>query len=176
LHEAVTRTELRRYSYVVLEELIQGSALLMAWQWPDADAIGLPIWPDATARPRESVIDRDLLAAQLYRPSRLRRSPRVGDVFAVAKTGPGWRTDRVDDVTALVSGRVFDITIDARAAAKLAYFGAVTGAGRPAGVRQRDRGLRRADDVDQPATRLRTDAPLRELRVLARPAAGEASR
>jgi hypothetical protein len=175
LHGEVSRRKLAKYSYVVLEELIQGSALLLAWPWPEADSVGVPTWPRRTAEPLESVIDVEPLRAQLYRPSRLRRPPRVGDVFAVERLGPGWRHERVDEVSVLVGGNVYDVTVDARAGAKLAYFGAVTGERRPAAVRQRDRRLRAADGGDKRATRLRTRAPVKELTVLTAAQAAESS-
>jgi hypothetical protein len=165
LHDVVDRADLAQYSYVVLEELIQGNALLIAWPWPDADPVGLPRWRDLPSQPAETAVEQAVLRAQLYTPSGLRREPRVGDVFAVERLGGGWAEDQVDDVEALVEGSAYDITVDARAAAKLTYYGALTGMRAPAEIDRQAAKLRDADDRDRPVARLRTRAPLRPLEV-----------
>jgi hypothetical protein len=51
--------------------------------------------------------------------------PRLGDVYAASHLGPGWAVSNpVSDVRQLFDGDVYDISADAREAAKLAYHGA----------------------------------------------------
>jgi hypothetical protein len=120
-------------SYVVLEEVVDAVVVLVAWPWPLADDQGRLFWPgSSTDDSRAASIERDLLRFQLYRPNRLNRMPRAGDVFASTALGAGWGHGRcVDDVRALFAGRVFDISAEAREAAKLAYQGAVATVPRP---------------------------------------------
>jgi hypothetical protein len=62
---------------------------------------------------------------QLYRPNGLQRRPRPGDTFAVRLTAvAGWGKDApTEDLTDLLPGAVYDVSADAREAAKLAYQG-----------------------------------------------------
>jgi len=119
----VTGAQLASWSYVVLEEVIDRLALLRRWPWPSADSLGRLVWPGVTEHATQAaVLDLGVLTAQLYVPSGLRRQPRCGDTFAVETLGRGWRARRdVTDVTALFSGRAYDISAAAREAAKLVY-------------------------------------------------------
>ena len=118
--------ELGDFAYVVVEESVDRLIVLMAWQWPEADDKGRLFWPmEEESDSKTAVTTRDLLQYQLYRPSRLMRLPRLGDVYAASHLGPGWEgSNLVTDVRQLFDGEIYDISADAREAAKLAYHGA----------------------------------------------------
>ena len=126
--EAATQgvPDLSNFAYVVVEESVDRLVELMAWPWPEADDQGRVFWPtEAESDYKTAVTTRDLLRDQLYRPSRLVRPPRLGDVYAARRLGPGWENPNVvTDVRQLFDGEVYDISADAREAAKLAYQGA----------------------------------------------------
>lgn len=122
--------ELRaRWRYVVVEEVVDGVALLLSWPWPLADARGRLVWRGGEERAvRDAAVPVEVLRDQLYRPGRLARTPRVGDTFAVedAPGATGWSDPvLVRDVRALFPGAVLDVSADARAAARLAYQGSM---------------------------------------------------
>ncbi len=116
--------ELAGYSYVVLEEVVGSLALLRRWRWPDVDPFGRLIWPeDCEYDSGAAAASIELLRVQLYTPNKLRRRPRCGDTFAASRLAdPAWQAeDQVSDVRSLFAGPVYDISADAREAAKLAY-------------------------------------------------------
>jgi hypothetical protein len=117
---------LQDFAYVVVEESVDSLIVLMAWSWPEADDQGRLFWPmEDEANHKTAVTTRDLLRYQLYRPNRLLRAPRLGDVLASSHLGPAWEDPKpVTDVRQLFDGDVYDISPDAREAAKLAYQGA----------------------------------------------------
>jgi hypothetical protein len=128
------------FAYVMVEELVDKLVLLMAWPWPEADDSGRVFWPvEHELNYKTAVTTQDLLRYQLYRPNRLQRMPRLGDVYAASHLGSGWEdSNPVTDLRELFDGELYDISPDAREAAKLAYHGAaasfpMTGA---AGARQ----------------------------------------
>ncbi|HST46343.1 hypothetical protein [Jatrophihabitans sp.] len=168
----VPAEQLPGYGYVVLEELVGRLALLRRWPWPDVDQFGRLVWlGDSEQDSAAAAIDLELLHAQLYLPNRLRRRPRCGDTFAVQDAGAGWPdTDRepgtepeLADLRELFAGAVYDVSADAREAAKLAYhagLGAVPAAQK---VDKRIR-ARQAETLQARAAR-----PLRPLKVAAPP-------
>ena len=114
--------------YVVLEEIVEGSALLLCWPWPLADERGRLFWPeDDDLEPGEASIDVEVLREELYRPSKVERAPRVGDTFAVERIDDArWNDpEPVPHVRELFPGVVFDVSAEARLAAKLAYAGSL---------------------------------------------------
>src|SRR3954447_1480744 len=119
--------ELARYLYVVLEEQVDDRVELLAWPWPLADRAGHLVWPDAGAhRPHVAAIEARSLREQIYRPNRIKRPPRLGDVYAAAALGDGWNSGGVlHDARHLFEGPLYDISADAREAAKLSYQGAL---------------------------------------------------
>lgn len=117
-----------RWCYVVVEEVLDRTALLQQWPWPLADEQGRLFWPpqDHEAM-REATVALSTLERRLYRPHRIRRHPRVGVTFAVlGAEGPGWESEAlVEEVRDLFPGPVLDVSAEARAAARLAYEGSL---------------------------------------------------
>jgi len=67
-----------------------------------------------------------VLREQLYGPSGLHRQPRIGDTFAViADTAARHWPSRTRNLRPLLRGRVFDVSAEARLAARLAYQGSL---------------------------------------------------
>ena len=116
------------WQYVVLEEVVGATVELMSWPWPLADSRGRLFWPpDAEERVMTAAVPQRLVRLQLYRPNQLLRRPRAGDTLAarITSPAPGWTDDRqVADLADIFPGPVYDVTADAREAAKLAYQGA----------------------------------------------------
>lgn len=160
--------QLADFAYVVLEELVDHRVVLMAWSWPKADNAGHLFWSSRDeARPLVAIVDQDRLRAQLYRPSRLQRSPRLGDVYAASRLGPGWGDAKpVTDVRTLFDGPLYDISADAREAAKLAYYGAVATVRRSRTTDRDDAAL--LSRAAEHRSRLRA----KELRLAAQPTSG----
>lgn len=108
-------------SYLLVEELTGRVALLQRWVWPDADDAGRLVWRMPV--PIEEVaVPQELLQWQLYEATVLTRHPRPGDVFAVRwvrapSAGP---PTPVSDLRDLFED-VYDLSADAREAAKVAY-------------------------------------------------------
>lgn len=116
------------WQYVLVEEVVGSTVELMRWPWPLADSRGRLFWTaDAEGLVLTAAVPQRLMRLQLYRPNQLLRRPRAGDTFAVRipSTAPGWESDRqVDDLAQLFPGPVYDVSAEAREAAKLAYQGA----------------------------------------------------
>jgi hypothetical protein len=108
------------YSYIVLEEIVDGVALLVAWPWPHVDDVGRLFWPaTADASQRTATINVGLLRAQLYDREFMRREPRCGDTYAA--TGVGRSHRRLADLRRWLTGSVYDISADTHEAARIAY-------------------------------------------------------
>jgi hypothetical protein len=153
--------ELReQWTYVVLEEIVDDVAELMHWPWPLADQHGRLYWPDGDeARARAVAVPLRLLQTQLYARNGLRRRPRSGDTFASPSTGPGWDAAApVEDVRRLFPDAVFDVSAEAREAAKLAYQGALAAVEHASGDEPLLRAARERR-VQQPAPQLSITAP-----------------
>lgn len=154
---------LTRRWYVVLEEMVDDVALLRRWPWPRVDQLGRLVWPDGGEHDTDAVtIDIERLRTQLYLPNRILRVPRVGDTFCVAPPRgeqPRWRNRHVRDLRTVFPGDVYDVSADAREAAKLAYQAGLAAVIPPGKVDSAERtaGLR--------VLRVRATAPLRRLRV-----------
>ena len=158
--------QLAGWSYVVVEEMVGSLALLRRWPWPDVDQLGRLTWVEDNEYDTDAAaVTIELLRAQLYTPSKLRRRPRCGDTFAVQSwTESAEQADeQVSDLRTLFTGAVYDISADAREAAKLAYHAGL-GAVPPA---------KRVDEqvlVDQARTlRSRAGRQLSALKIVAPP-------
>jgi hypothetical protein len=115
------------WQYVVVEEVVGATVELMRWPWPSADRVGRLVWDDdAEDRVMSAAAPQRLVRLQLYSPNQLQRHPRAGDTFAARLAGiSGWGEQaEVADLAHLLPGAVYDISADAREAAKLAYQGA----------------------------------------------------
>jgi hypothetical protein len=110
-------------SYVVLEEIVDGVALLRRWPWPVVDSLGRLIWPGGSEHRTDSAtISIAFLRAQLYEPNGTERQPRCGDTFAVPAGGhQHWRARQSRDLRDVFGDAVYDISADAREAVKIAY-------------------------------------------------------
>lgn len=128
LHGAVrSAAKLREeWRYVVVEEVVGATVELIRWPWPSADRYGRLFWDDdADDRVMSAAVPQRLVRLQLYKPNNLQRRPRAGDTFAARLTATaGWgEAAPVDDLAAILPGAVYDVSADAREAAKLAYQG-----------------------------------------------------
>lgn len=132
----IAADKLGSWSYVVLEEIVDEVGLLRRWPWPVVDPLGRLLWPEEAEHECDEVaVDLDLLTEQLYAPNGLERSPRRGDCFAVPRrVAEPSRDNEIRDLRAVLGhGDVYDISADAREAAKIAYQSSI-GAIRPGHV------------------------------------------
>ena len=134
---------LRAFRYVVLEEIVDQTALLRSWPWPVIDQHGRLVWPGEAEHDMHALtIDLDTLRGQLYTHNGLHRRPRVGDVFAVEDRDeriPGtWRNRHTADLREAVAGAVYDVSADAREAAKIAYTASLAAIAPPGGEEEQE--------------------------------------
>lgn len=118
----INRQDFGRWRYVVLEEIVDEIALLRWWPWPTVDRLGRLVWTNGAEHDTDAIgVDLKLLKAQLYTANGLRRDPRCGDTFAMQRVD-GYRPRRLRDLRDVFgTGKLFDISADAREAAKIAY-------------------------------------------------------
>ena len=127
--ERVARTrgiaDVAQLSYITIDEISQGIVTLLVSPWPAVDERGRLRF--GSSQPVAVDVDEAALAAYLRRrhPEHLRDRPlREGDAFA-ARTSVPPRPRRPRELSAWLRRPVFDITADARDAAKAATIGAV---------------------------------------------------
>lgn len=117
--------DVKGWRYVVVEEIVDAVAVLRRWRWPSADELGHLVWLD-DVQEDATTVPVEVLRTQLYTPNALERDPRVGDTFAmVADTAPTHWPRRTRNLGRVFSGRVFDVSAEARLAARLAYQGSL---------------------------------------------------
>jgi hypothetical protein len=161
----VASARLRAWSYVVLEENVDDVCLLRRWGWPVVDQLGRLTWADDDdERTGSLTIDLLVLRAQLYTPNGIERRPRIGDVFGVERSAGAWTGEHVRDLRRVVGGRVFDVSADARLAAKIAYQAGLSTVRPPGREDEPLMGAVRAD------LQVRAVSELPRLRVIAPPA------
>jgi hypothetical protein len=135
----IASEDLGGWSYVVVEEIVDDVALLRRWPWPVVDPLGRLLWPDGAEHDSgAAAVDLELLKAQLYGPNPIEREPRCGDTFAAPRgADERRRSKRVEDLRDLLGDAVYDISADAREAAKIAYQSSL-GAIQPAATADED--------------------------------------
>jgi hypothetical protein len=118
-----THETVQTLSYVFLDEAVDRIATFLIHPWPSADELGRLRF-EARDEQLELSLSRDDVRGQLYRRFR-RRDPRPGDAFAarirpaaVKALQEGRPPAGIDD---LVEGTVYDVSVEARLVAKLAY-------------------------------------------------------
>jgi hypothetical protein len=127
--------------YAVVEERVSGTLALRVSAWPGVDEQGR-LWFPGGDDEVEVGADVGELWAFLRRhrrvahlPSAARRAfrarePELGDVFAVVAKGPGLHraaeTDAIVKPSSWIKPPVFDVTADARQAARQAFYLALT--------------------------------------------------
>jgi hypothetical protein len=126
---ATAISDIAELSYVTVDEVSQGIVTLLVSEWPEVDERGRLRF--SGSGPISIDVEESRLAAYLERvrlPERLRGRPiREGDAFAarttIGRRAPGLRRP----ISGWLEAPVFDVTADARDAAKAAY---LTAAGR----------------------------------------------
>ena len=116
-------------SYITVDEVGEGVVTLLISDWPDVDERGRLRFSGAA--PVSVDVDETRLAAYLVQvrlPERLRARPlREGDAFAARTTVRRRAPAPGQPVSGWLKAPVYDVTADARDAAKAAY---LTAAGR----------------------------------------------
>lgn len=117
-------------TYIVLDEMVGEDVGLALWPWPVADTEGRLRFRRIDERCEVGMTTEDL-QRELYAGWRARQ-PRVGDVFAARADDKALDEVRSGDeiwkrpLADLFPGPIFDITVEARFVAKLAYYASVT--------------------------------------------------
>lgn len=113
-------------SYIVIEEILGGSIGLAVSAWPQLDERGRMHFAEPA---RLAGVDRDWLERQLAehrQPSDIGERPlRIGDVFAVAGVELTVAAGETELTITSWKPPIYDLTAEARAAAKTALYAAV---------------------------------------------------
>lgn len=114
-------------SYLVVEEILDDVVIVTVSSWPAADRWGRLRFDLESVD--EFAVALAALRSQFYQ-GWLARDPRVGDVFGaeiahehLRRHGPEGGRHELDE---LLPGPVYDLSVEARRVAKLAYYAAVT--------------------------------------------------
>lgn len=121
-----SRDERRTLRYVVVDEIESHLVGLSVSDWPTIDDVGRLRFGSKRARSvgaLRSDLERFLARHRLPRPGS-RRAVRIGDVFAVAVKEPV-PTGETADPAAWIDPPLYDVTAEARDAAKAAFYSAV---------------------------------------------------
>lgn len=126
----LTVDDAKRLSYIVVDDIMDDTVTLAVHPWPAADEEGRVRFPDLKACQHAAVSLRHM-QTQIYRRGRLQRDPRVGDVFGAvvsdaAKQVLTSREDTTCELNWLLTPPIYDLSREARVAAKLAYYAAMT--------------------------------------------------
>jgi hypothetical protein len=154
----LTRKTVNQLVYVVVDDIDDEVAVLAVYPWPVADRAGRVRFLELEDC-RHVGISKRKLESQLYRKL-IRRLPRSGDVFGASLTDPAreWLRTHQDTMwpralDSFLRGPVYDLSADARAVAKLAYYAAMTP-------------VLDKEHVDQWNLAEKTDPPYRKARML----------
>jgi hypothetical protein len=113
-------------SYIVLEEILGDAIGLAVSDWPEVDASGRLRFATPA---RLAGVDGSWLEQQLIehrKPADIADRPlRIGDVFAVADVELGIAPGQSELTITRWTPPLYDLTAEARAAAKIALYGAV---------------------------------------------------
>lgn len=120
-------------SYIVVDELTDDNAGLIVADWPVLDRRGRLRFPGLSWRvgATQQALDRFLaehrvVTAQTAEPESVRRRPlRIGDAFAATTSRGRGRMAAAPKPARWLKPPVYDVTSDARDAAKAALYGAV---------------------------------------------------
>ncbi|HWB70691.1 MAG TPA: hypothetical protein VG452_00610 [Egibacteraceae bacterium] len=125
-----THGRVQARSYLVVDERVDDAVTVTVLAWPAADEDGRLRFDDLGGG-REIGLSLAALRDQLYR-GWLRRPPRLGDVFAAAlsaRARAALKQQRElawdEPLAGLVDGPVYDLSAEARRAAKLAFYAGV---------------------------------------------------
>jgi len=126
-------TAVRAFSYLTVDEISDGIVTLLVSDWPELDRLGrlrfADISPATAIAVDQAALERLLTKSRI--PRRLAKRPlRESDAFAAETSAPleldaATRRDKPGE---WISPPIYDITADARDAAKASFFSAV---GRP---------------------------------------------
>jgi hypothetical protein len=118
-------------SYIVVDELASEVAGLVVSSWPRLDAKGRVRHVGASWRVGARLDELRPLLEERKTPARTGsgaarlRPVRIGDAFAAAVNRPRGRVAAVPDLSRWLSPPIYDVSADARDAAKTALFGAL---------------------------------------------------
>jgi hypothetical protein len=118
--------ERRRLAYVVIDEIESNFVGLSVSPWPTVDEVGRLRFGPGRSRSvgtTRADLERFLARHRLPRKGAKRRS-RIGDVFAVAVREPP-PEGQLAEPAGWMDPPVYDITVEARDAAKAAFYSAV---------------------------------------------------
>lgn len=127
----MTVNDAAKLSYIVVDEIVDDVATLAVHPWPVADGDGRVRFPDLDAC-RHATVSLRALKTELYSEwLQLQRDPRVGDVLGAILTDAARQAlTRHDNakrqLRSLLTQPVYDLSQEARVAAKLAYYAAMT--------------------------------------------------
>ena len=130
---ATERVEWARLSYIVVDELSPEVAGLVVVEWPRRDRRGRVRFPGEAWRVGASVAElNSLLAARRRLPRQVpeleqvrARPVRIGDAFAAPTERPSRLRSAVPALGRWLRPPIYDISADAREAAKTALYGAL---------------------------------------------------
>ena len=118
----LTSSDTAGFTYVVVEEMVEGVVDLALSEWPAADGLGRLRFAVDTVT--DLAVREERLHAEVYR-GWLSRRPRVGDVLAGPVVREALRTSGgtwEGPLSGLLPGPVYDLSREARLVAKLALY------------------------------------------------------
>jgi hypothetical protein len=117
----------------MIDELDPSTALLALWPWPGLEGGRLVFADEEVVVGVDAQALRDFLSAHRLPPALAGRELRTGDAFAI-RVKDGADLDRQEvmrDPGLWIEPPVYDVTADARRAAKVAFYSAVSEPLRP---------------------------------------------
>jgi hypothetical protein len=127
------RLDLSGHRYAMIDELDRSTALVALWPWPGVKEGRLVFGDEEAVVGVDADALRDFLSRNRLPPALSGRELRTGDVFAI-RVKPGADLDDPEvtrDPSRWIEPPVYDVTADARRAAKVAFYSAVSEPLRP---------------------------------------------